>query len=110
MHEIWVFSKTEAGKSYKKGWFVFHDANNNSAIGSGETVIERAPPLTGDLRLTGGPNVTSYVSFVPTGAAFQSGTLTLCRQSASGGEAREITLHVVGRPRIQKTTVTTCPV
>ncbi len=99
---------------WEQGWLVFHDVNNNSALDSDEAVIERAAPLSGNLRLTGNANVARYVSFVATGAtklvsgAFQSGTLTLCRQSASGGEARQIILNAAGRPRVQKTTVNTC--
>lgn len=99
---------------WEQGWIVFHDANKNAALDSGEAVIERAQPLPVSLRLTGNQNVSSYVSFVPTGAtqlvggAFQAGTLTLCRQSALGGEARQIILNAVGRPRVQKITVSTC--
>ena len=102
------------GGGWEQGWIVFHDANNNSALDSGEAVIERAHPLAGDLRLTGNFSVARYVSFVSTGGtrlvsgAFQAGTLTLCRQSASGGEARQIVLNAAGRPRIQKVAVDTC--
>ncbi len=92
---------------WEQGWLVFHDANNNSALDSGETVIERAPPLAGNLRLTGNSNVARYVSFVSTGATIQAGTL--CLQLASGGEAREIKLNFVGRPRIEKTAGNTPP-
>lgn len=99
---------------WEQGWLVFHDANNNGALDSGEAVIERAQPLPGNLRLTGNSSVANYVSFVSTGATklvgggFQAGSLTLCRQSASGGEARQIILNAAGRPRIQKVAVDTC--
>lgn len=99
---------------WEQGWLVFHDANNNGTLDSGESVIERAQPLAGNLRLTGNLNVASYVSFVSTGATklvgggFQAGSLTLCRQSASGGEARQIILNAAGRPRIQRVAVDTC--
>jgi type IV fimbrial biogenesis protein FimT len=99
---------------WEQGWIVFHDANNNSSLDSGEAVIERARPLAGDLRFTGNFSVARYVSFVSTGAtklvsgSFQAGTLTLCRQSATGGEARQIIVNAVGRPRTQKVVVDTC--
>lgn len=99
---------------WEQGWIIFHDVNKNGALDSGEAVIERALPLPDSLRFTGNLNVERYVSFVPTGAtqlvggAFQAGTLTLCRQSALGGEARQIILNAVGRPRVQKITVSTC--
>ena len=104
----------ESSGGWEQGWFVFHDANNDGAFNSDEAVIERAQPLPGNLRLTGNSNVARYVSFVSTGAtklvsgAFQAGTLTLCRQSVSGGEARQIILNSAGRPRIQKVAVDTC--
>lgn len=99
---------------WEQGWLVFHDLNNNGALDSGEAVIERAQPLPESLRLTGNSSVTRYVSFVSTGATklvgggFQAGTFTLCRQSAPGVEARQITLNAAGRPRIQKVGVNTC--
>lgn len=100
---------------WEQGWLVFHDANKNAVLDSGEEVIERAQPLPASLRMTGNQHVDSYVSFVPTGAtqlvggAFQAGTLTLCWQSAlGGGEARKIFLNAVGRPRVQKVTVSAC--
>ena len=63
------------------------------------------------MRLSGNQNVSRYVSFTPTGATrligggFQAGTLTVCRESAEAGEARQIILNAVGRPRVQRSTV-----
>lgn len=99
---------------WEQGWIVFHDANTNAALDSGETVIHRAAPLAASLRFTGNTNVARYVSFAPTGAtqlvggAFQAGTFTVCRQSASSGDAYQIILNAVGRPRVQKVEVSFC--
>ena len=99
---------------WEQGWIVFHDANNNGLREPAETIIQREQPLAASLRLTGNLNVAKYVSFVPSGAtklvggAFQAGTLTVCRHSADAGEARQIVLNAVGRPRVQKTAVTSC--
>jgi len=99
---------------WEQGWMVFHDANNNGNRDGTETIIERALPLAASLRLTGNLNVARYVSYSPSGATklvgggFQAGTLTFCRYSAEGGEARQIILNAVGRPRVHKTTVTSC--
>lgn len=99
---------------WHQGWIIFHDANNNGARESGETVIHQVQALPARSRLVGNLNVAKYVSFSPTGGtqlvsgAFQAGTLTLCHESASGGEARQIILNALGRPRVQKMTVSAC--
>lgn len=99
---------------WEQGWLVFHDSNNDGMHGSGEAVIQRVQALAMELRVRGNLNVARYVSYVATGATrlvgggFQSGTFTLCRQSASAGEARQIILSSSGRPRVQKIQVATC--
>ena len=115
-----VLCKSQNGLScaqdggWQQGWLMFHDANNNAALDSGETVIQRAEALDDSLRLTGNLNVEKYISFASTGAAkligggFQAGTLTLCRESDSAGQGRQIILNAVGRPRLQKVDLTAC--
>jgi len=99
---------------WEQGWMVFHDANNNGSRESGEAIVERGHALAGDLRVTGNLNVVRYVSYTGTGTTktvgggFQSGTLTMCRQSVDGGEARQIIISSSGRPRVQKTLVDSC--
>lgn len=99
---------------WEQGWLVFHDANNNAALDSGEVVIQRAAPLPQGLRFTGNQYVSRYVSFIPSGSsqmvsgAFQAGTFTVCWQSPSGGEASQIVLNAVGRSRMQKVQVSAC--
>lgn len=106
-------SCTETG-GWEQGWIVFHDANNNGMRNGAETVVQRELPLSASLKFTGNLNVANYVSFAPTGTTrlvgggFQAGTLTVCRYSAEGGEARQIILNAVGRPRVQKITVNAC--
>ncbi|MDO8440518.1 MAG: GspH/FimT family pseudopilin [Polaromonas sp.] len=103
-----------AGGGWHQGWIVFHDTNNNGARDSGEAVIHQVQALPARSRLVGNSNVASYVSFSPTGGtklvsgAFQAGTLTLCHESASGGEARQIVINSAGRPRIQRIVVNAC--
>lgn len=99
---------------WEQGWLIFHDANNNSLRESSEQIIHRQLPLAASLRMTGNLNVATYVSFVPTGAtklvggAFQAGTLTVCPESLSAVDARQIILNAAGRPRVQKTTLPSC--
>ena len=52
-------------------------------------------------------------SLFPRGAklvsgAFQAGIFKLCQQSASAGQAHQIILNAVGRPRTQKINVEVC--
>lgn len=99
---------------WEQGWIVFHDADGNGEHDQAEVIIERGNPLPDTLRLTGNSTVARYVSFVATGAArmagggFQAGTVTVCNLSATGGEARQIVLNAVGRPRVQRVAVASC--
>lgn len=103
-----------ADGGWEQGRVVFHDANNNGILDSGEFVIVREEGLSGSLRLTGNQNVAKYVSFDPTGTTkligggFQAGTLTLCRQSSSSNEGRQIILNAVGRPRVRRIALNDC--
>jgi type IV fimbrial biogenesis protein FimT len=99
---------------WEQGWIVFHDANHDGEHDPDEVLIERADALPASLRVTGNSSLSKYVSFVATGTTrligggFQAGTVTVCNRSATGGEARQIVLNVVGRPRVQKVAVGSC--
>ena len=103
-----------ANGGWHQGWIIFHDPNHNAAKESTEVMVHQSPALPTSFRLVGNPNVAKYVSFDGIGGtrlasgAFQAGTLTLCRQSASGSEARQIVINSAGRPRVQKVVVATC--
>jgi type IV fimbrial biogenesis protein FimT len=102
------------GGGWEQGWVVFHDANNNGIREPHETLIRRGEPLPEGYRVAGNQSVARYVSFSPFGGtrlttgAFQAGTITLCRVSHSASEARQVVINSVGRPRIQKATLTDC--
>lgn len=99
---------------WETGWIVFHDTNNNGVRDGAETLLLREAALAAGVRLVGNLNVARYISFTPVGATvtvgggFQAGTLTVCNRSAEPGEARQIILNAVGRPRIQKSSVGAC--
>lgn len=105
---------TSTGR-WEQGWIIFHDIDNNAQLDPGEDLILRQQALPADLVMWGNAPVSKYVSYAPTGSAllvsgaFQAGTLTLCRASASGGETRNIVINAVGRPRVQNATVASCP-
>lgn len=104
-----------ASGTWEQGWMVFHDANNNAAQDAGETLIRAQAALPEGLRLTGNSPVSRYISYTPSGTAkfisgaFQAGTLTLCQQSASRVEGRQIVISRTGRPRTQKVSLAACP-
>lgn len=104
-----------AGGSWQQGWIVFDDANNNASLDSDETVLRYDGTLGPDFSMTGNTMVATYISYTPLGitkmssGAFQAGTVTLCRSGATGAEARQVVLGITGRPRINKTTIASCP-
>jgi type IV fimbrial biogenesis protein FimT len=106
-------SCTSSG-GWEQGWIVFDDHDNTAARSANETIVFRSQALPGGYVLKGNQNVARYVSFTDAGGtrmasgAFQAGTLTLCQQSRSRTEAREIVISAVGRPRIHKTVVNQC--
>jgi type IV fimbrial biogenesis protein FimT len=103
-----------SGGGWEQGWIVFHDANNNAARESGETIIRRSEGGLARFRIVGNETVARYVSFAPfggarlTSGAFQAGTITLCQQSAGPAEGRQLVINAVGRPRIHKLTLASC--
>jgi type IV fimbrial biogenesis protein FimT len=106
-------SCTAAGR-WEQGLIVFHDPNNNGLLDAGETVIQRSDAFSSALRIVGNLHVAGYISFTGNGATrligggFQAGTLTVCRESDSAVEGRQIILNAVGRPRVQKVELTAC--
>jgi type IV fimbrial biogenesis protein FimT len=99
---------------WEQGWIVFHDANNNALRDPGELLIRRGEPATRPLRITGNDTVSRYVSFSPFGGArlvsgaFQAGTITICRESLEPGEARQLVINSIGRPRVQRVSLPSC--
>lgn len=99
---------------WEQGWIVFHDANNNSVRDNGEAILSRQHALPTSIRFVGNGPVSKYVSYTPTGAtnyasgAFQAGTFTVCKASATNAEARELKISTSGRPRTQKRTIEQC--
>jgi type IV fimbrial biogenesis protein FimT len=99
---------------WEQGWIIFRDTNHDGQRDGIEPLVAQQSALPAGLKLTGNLTVAKYVSFTPTGAAkligggFQAGTLTLCKRSPDGGEARQIVLNVAGRLRVHKTAVASC--
>jgi type IV fimbrial biogenesis protein FimT len=105
----------DASGGWQQGWIVFDDANNNANLDTGESLLRRGQSLPDGFFMTGNGPVVAYVSYTPfgltkkTSGAFQAGTITLCKAAASAGEARQVVISITGRPRIKKSTSTSCP-
>ena len=99
---------------WEQGWIVFHDANNNASVDTGEVILSREQALPHPVQLTGNGPVSSYVSYTAMGTttypsgAFQAGTFTVCTKSLTTVAAREIKINISGRPRTLKTMVQDC--
>ena len=100
---------------WHQGWIMFADANNNASRDSNEIIIRYGQPLSRNLLLTGNTPVATYISYNTSGAtrlvsgALQMGTLKLCQKSLVRSDARLLIISSTGRPRIEKTTIATCP-
>ena len=116
-----VLCKSTTGNSctstggWEQGWIVFHDTNNNASLDAGEIRLLWEQALPHRLRLAGNSQVASYVSYTSVGTtgltsgAFQAGTFTLCLQSSTPVEARQIVISSSGRSRTTKAIVSQCP-
>jgi len=108
-------SACATGGGWHQGWLVFHDANNNAALDSGESVINARLALPDSIRLTGNSTVSKYISYAPSGGtksvtgAFQAGTLTVCNVADASGAARRVVISSTGRPRVARVTLASCP-
>jgi type IV fimbrial biogenesis protein FimT len=115
-----VLCKSADGEScttsgdWQQGWIIFVDADNNATRATTEQVVQQMPALSGTFKLSGNTNIANYVSYAGVGSAlltgggFQAGTFTLCKISATGGDSREIIINATGRPRTEKSSVTSC--
>lgn len=104
-----------SGGNWHQGWIMFIDPNNNALRDSNEIIIRQGQPLSSNLLLSGNSPVANYISYNASGAtrlvsgALQMGTLTLCQKSLVRGDARFVIISSTGRPRIEKTSLATCP-
>lgn len=100
--------------NWGQGWLVFHDMNNNAQVDEGEIILRVHEAIASNWILKGNAPVANYVSYAGMGdarltnGAFQAGTLTLCRESAGGGEARHIVISATGRPRVEAIDIEAC--
>ena len=95
------------GGTFQQGWVVFHDANNDGVVNSGEAVIQVQQALSGDYHFTS--NAGYSLAFQAIGAGATASIMTLCRATPSpGGQERKVTLSATGRVSVETTRNGTC--
>lgn len=93
---------------WEQGWVVFHDADNDDVLDTGETLLERREPLADGFSMRATGNVR-YLRFEPTGIDATAATLTICKKTpAVGSQERVVALTLTGRLSVSKTTAGSC--
>ena len=95
------------------GWLVFLDGNRNGQRDAQERVIEQREAAPGTVRMVGNSTVTHVVGYNAEGRSetlkgvFQAGTVRVC--TASQAQGWQVVINAVGRPRLEKTAMSSCP-
>jgi len=94
---------------------MFEDDNNNGVWDVGEVRLAQQAPLHPTVSASGNATVNHFVSFGASGrslalnGAFQAGSLTVCKGSSDNTTGWRVVVNAVGRPRLEKSNITTCP-
>ena len=90
--------------NWSQGWVVFHDANNNDAMDSGEAVIQRQTALSTGFSMTTTSPAVAVLRFDPTGVGVKATTVTICQSSPLvGNQERVIAVTATGRTSVTTT-------
>lgn len=98
-----------AAVTWDKGWIAYVDLDNDGNIDADE-VIRVGNPLDSGYVIDGSANVTTTVTYTPTGEVVNAGSFALCK-SADTKYARQIDISLSGRIKLVDhvtTPVTTC--
>ncbi len=100
---------------WEQGWLVFEDSDDNATRSALEPLVQTHGVMPLNLLASGNSPVAHYVSYAATGrslyasGAFQAGTITLCRTSAEPVQGWKLVINAVGKPRLDKASLNTCP-
>lgn len=98
-----------ASGNWSQGWVVFHDANNNDAMDSGEAVIQRQTALSTGFSMTTTSPAVAVLRFDPTGVGVTATTVTICQSSPLvGSQERVIAVSATGRTSVTTTNNGAC--
>ena len=95
------------------GWLVFVDSNRNGQREADERILQQRGSAPTGTRMVGNSTVNHLMGYGAEGRSenlsggFQAGTVRVC---ASGqGEGWQLVINAVGRPRLEKADMPTCP-
>jgi len=93
---------------------MFEDDNNNGTWDVNEGRLQQQAAVHADVSVSGNVTVSRFVSFGASGrslalnGAFQAGTLTVCQRQTQEARGWRVVVNAVGRPRLEKTTISDC--
>ena len=99
---------------WRQGWLLFEDDNNNGTWDANEGRLHQQPAVHAEVSVSGNATVSRFVSFGASGrslalnGAFQAGTLTVCQRQTQEASGWRVVVNAVGRPRLEKTTISDC--
>lgn len=99
---------------WRQGWLLFEDNNNNGTWDVNEGRLHQQPAVHAEVSVSGNATVSRFVSFGASGrslalnGAFQAGTLTVCQRQTQEASGWRVVVNAVGRPRLEKTTISDC--
>jgi type IV fimbrial biogenesis protein FimT len=100
--------------AWRQGWLMFEDDNNNGTWDVNEGRLLQQEAVHHDVSVRGNVTVSRFVSFGASGrslalnGAFQAGTLTVCQRQTQEASGWRVIVNAVGRPRLEKTTISDC--
>lgn len=95
-----------AAGGWEQGWVVFHDADDDGALDTGEAVLLQHQAAASGFKITG---TVASVRFQGSGVGATQATLTVCRATPSvGGQERVVNITATGRTSVTKTNTATC--
>lgn len=84
---------------WAEGWITWVDADRDATVDGGERVVRRQIALSGDPDLDGNGDAT--ITFAENGLTGQVYTFDLVPRGCEDNQARQITINVTGRMRVQ---------
>lgn len=103
----------DAAAGWHAGWLVFVDGNRNGRREADEVLLQQRGASRAAVRIVGNSTVNHLVGYGAQGrsesltGAFQAGTVRVC--APGQGEGWQVVLNAVGRPRLEKAGMPTCP-
>ncbi len=112
---VYVENIGSAEQTWENGWNVFIDENGNQTFdASNDTLLKTYQALDSNYTLRVGGNIKNWLAYKPNGlyktsTGRTSDSFRLCTMDADTNYSRKITLNSVGRTKVSKNDVSSCP-